>query len=99
MSVSYRKVVRTYTSMNLKFYKKTLNKIADNDGTLSQDKIKSIVDNVQFMNDYNDHSSLSYDGKMDTATFKREMMHIIQREPESFHKKGKGLESYLPKIK
>lgn len=99
VSVSYKKVVRTYTSMNLKFYKKTLNKIADKDGTLSQDKIKSIVDNVQFMNDYNDHPSLSYQGKMDTPTFKREMMHIIQREPESFNKKNKSLDSYLPAIK
>jgi len=54
---------------------------------------------VQFMNDYNNHPSLSYDGKMQTDAFKREMINIIQREPESFNKPNKGLESYLPKIK
>ena len=36
---------------------------------------------------------------MDVKTFKDEMFHIIQIEPESFDKKGKGLESYLPKVK
>jgi len=54
---------------------------------------------VQFMNDYNNHPSLSYDGKMQTDAFKREMINIIQREPESFNKPNKALESYLPKIK
>jgi hypothetical protein len=65
---------------------------------LSEDKIKSIVDNVQFMNDYNDHPGLSYDGKMSTDSFKREMINLIQREPESFNKPNKALESYLPKV-
>ena len=51
------------------------------------------------MRDYNDHPSLSYQGKMDTDTFKREMMLIIQREPESFNRKNKALESYLAPIK
>lgn len=88
-----------YKGLKLKFHKKILDKIAQKDGTLSEETIKSIVDNVQFMNDYNDHPSLSYQGKMNTDTFKREMMNIIQREPESFNKKNKGLESYLPKIK
>ena len=41
----------------------------------------------------------SYDGKMQTDAFKREMINIIQREPESFNKLNKALESYLPKIK
>lgn len=99
VNVSYKKVRRSYVSLTLKFHKKILDKIANKDGTLSEDTIKSIVDNVQFMNDYNDHPSLSYQGKMNTDMFKREMMNIIQREPESFNKKNKGLESYLPKIK
>jgi hypothetical protein len=54
---------------------------------------------VQFMNDYNDHPSISYEGKQHVDVFKREMIHIIQREPESFNKPNKGLESYLPNIK
>ena len=51
------------------------------------------------MNDYNNHPSLSYDGKMQTETLKREMINIIQREPESFSKPNKYLENYLPKFK
>ena len=87
-----------YKGLKLKFHKKLLDKIAGKDGKLSEDKIKSIVDNVQFMNDYNDHPGLSYDGKMSTDSFKREMINIIQREPESFNKPNKALESYLPKV-
>ena len=98
VSVSYKKVKRSYVSLKLKFHKKILDKIANKDGSLSQDTIQAIVDNVQFMNDYNDHPSLSYDGKMNTDTFKREMFNIIQREPESFKKSNKTLESYLPKV-
>lgn len=98
VSVSYKKVKRSYVSLKLKFHKKILDKIANKDGSLSQDTIQAIVDNVQFMNDYNDHPSLSYDGKMNTDTFKREMFNIIQREPESFNKSNKALESYLPKV-
>lgn len=99
VNVSYKKIRRSYVSLTLKFHKKVLDKIADKDGKLSQNTIQSIVNNVQFMNDYNDHPSLSYQGKMDTDTFKREMMNIIQREPESFNKKNKSLDSYLPAIK
>lgn len=99
ISVEYRKVKRTYVSLTLKFHKKTLAKLANRSGVLSQDTIESIVNNVQFMNDYNDHSSLSYEGKMNTDIFKREMINITQREPESFNKKNKGLEAYLPKVK
>lgn len=99
VSIEYRKVKRTYVSLTLKFHKKTLAKLANRSGVLSQDTIESIVNNVQFMNDYNDHPSLSYEGKMNTDIFKREMINITQREPESFNKKNKGLETYLPKIK
>jgi len=99
ISVEYRKVKRTYVSLTLKFHKKTLAKLANRSGVLSQDTIESIVNNVQFMNDYNDHPSLSYEGKMNTDIFKREMINITQREPESFNKKNKGLETYLPKVK
>ena len=99
ISVEYRKVKRTYVSLTLKFHKKTLAKLANRSGVLSQDTIESIVNNVQFMNDYNDHPSLSYEGKMNTDIFKREMINITQREPESFNKKNKGLEAYLPKVK
>ncbi|MBE0446023.1 replication initiation protein [Psychrobacter sp. FME5] len=99
ISVEYRKVKRTYVSLTLKFHKKTLAKLANKSGVLSQDTIESIVNNVQFMNDYNDHPLLSYEGKMNTDIFKREMINIVQREPESFNKKNKGLEAYLPKVK
>lgn len=100
VKVEYLKKARGkgYKGLRLNFYKKILDKIADKEG-LTEEKIKAIVDNVQFMNDYNDHPSLSYNGKMNTDTFKREMMHIIQREPESFNKKNKGLESYLAPVK
>jgi len=100
VSVEYQKKARGkgYKGLKLKFHKKLLDKIAGKDGKLSEDKIKSIVDNVQFMNDYNDHPGLSYDGKMSTDSFKREMINIIQREPESFNKPNKALESYLPKV-
>lgn len=101
VSVEYQKKSRGkgYKGLKLKFHKKLLDKIAGKDGTLTEDKIKSIVDNVQFMNDYNDHPSLSYNGKMNTDAFKYEMTNIIQREPESFKKTGKDLQSYLPKVK
>lgn len=100
VSVEYIKKGRGkgYKGLKLKFHKKTLEKIADKNG-LTEEKIKAIVDNVQFMRDYNDHPSLSYQGKMDTDTFKREMMLIIQREPESFNRKNKALEIYLAPIK
>lgn len=101
VQVEYQKKSRGkgYKGLKLKFHKKLLDKIADKTEGLTESKIKAIVNNLQFMNDYNDHASLSYNGKMDTETFKREMMHIIQREPESFSKKNKGLESYLAPIK
>lgn len=100
VSVEYQKkaVGKGYKGLTLKFHKKILDKIAGKNG-LTEKKIKAIVDNVQFMNDYNDHKSLTRQGKMDKEVFKREMMHIIQREPETFNKKNKGLESYLAPIK
>ena len=101
VSVEYKKKSRSkgYTGLILKFHKKTLDKLTSKDGTLSPSAIQSIVDSVQFMNDYNDHPSISYEGKQHVDVFKREMVHIIQREPESFNKPNKGLESYLPNIK
>ena len=101
VSVEYKKKARGkgYKGLILKFHKKTLDKLTSKDDTLSQSAIQSIVDNVQFMNDYNNHPSLSYEGRMHTDAFKREMINIIQREPESFNKPNKGLESYLPNIK
>lgn len=98
--VEYQKKSRGkgFKGLTLKFHKKLLDKITSKDGTLTEEKIQSIVDNVQFMNDYNNHPSLSYDGKMNTDAFKREMFNIIQREPESFNKPNKTLESYLPKV-
>ena len=100
VSVVYQKkaVGKGFKGLTLKFHKKILDKIAGKNG-LTEEKIKAIVDNVQFMKDYNDHPSLTYQGKTDTDTFKREMMHIIQREPETFNKKNKGLESYLAPVK
>lgn len=97
VSVDYRKIRRSYVSLTLSFHKKTLNTLADKNGTLSYKAIKSIVDNPQFMLDYNNHAGLSYNGKNNVDDFKKEMMNIIQREPESF--KNKPLEGYLPKVK
>lgn len=99
IKAEYRKFKRSFVSMELKFHKKTLDKLVGDDGTLSKEKIQSIVANQQFMNDYNNHPSLSYEGKMNTLAFQEEMMSIINREPESFNKEGKALETYLPKIK
>ena len=100
VSVVYQKkaVGKGFKGLTIKFHKKILDKIAGKNG-LTEEKIKAIVDNVQFMKDYNDHPSLTYQGKTDTDTFKREMMHIIQREPETFNKKNKALESYLAPVK
>lgn len=97
VSVDYRKVRRSYVSLTLSFHKKTLNTLADKNGTLSHKTIKSIVDNPQFMLDYNDHISLTYNGKNNVDDFKKEMTNIIQRDAESF--KNKPLKSYLPKVK
>lgn len=101
VSVEYHKRGRGkgFKELTLRFHKKALNKLTDQNGTLSQAAIQSIVDNIQFMNDYNNHPKLSYEGKMDTAMFKREMTNAIQQYPESFDKTGKGLEIYLPKVK
>ncbi len=100
VSVVYQKkaVGKGFKGLTLKFHKKILDKIAGKNG-LTEEKIKAIVDNGQFMRDYNDHPSLTYQGKTDTDTFKREMMHVIQREPETFNKKNKALESYLALVK
>ena len=59
-----------------------LDKLTSKDGTLLPSAIQSIVDSVQFMSDYKNHSSLSYDGRMHTDAFKREMIDVIHREPE-----------------
>lgn len=86
--------------LTLSFHKDKLNDLVDKtSGTLSQATIQSIANNPQFMADYNDHPSLSYEARMQTTVFKEEMFHIIQREPETFNKKNKDLRSYLPKIK
>jgi plasmid replication initiation protein len=99
ISVDYHKrgKGKAIKELTLKFHKKILNNLASKDGSLSADTIKAIVSDPQFILDYNDHPSLSYDGGKDTTAFKREMINIINREPESFKKKP--LESYLPKIK
>lgn len=97
VSVDYRKVRRSYVSLTLKFHKKTFDKLIGKDKALSAKAIKSIIDNTKFMLDYNNHPSLSHNGKSTVENFKREMTRIIQQEPESF--KSKPLENYLPKIK
>lgn len=101
VSVEYKKKGRGkgFRGLTLKFHKKVLSSLANKDGILSQATIQSIVDNPQFMLDYNDHKSLSYEAKNDTGVFKRDMIHIIQREPESFKKLNKSLQSYLPKVR
>lgn len=99
ISVEYHKrgKGKGYKDLTLKFHKKILEKLTDKDGLLSEDTINAIVNDHQFMLDYNDHQSLTHEGKKNTDIFKREMVNIIQQDPESFKKKP--LESYLPKIK
>lgn len=86
--------------LTLSFHKKTLSILVDKkSGKLSQATIESIVNSHQFMNDYNDHPSLTHEGKMNVKDFRQEMVNIIQLQPETFNRAGKELRSYLPKIK
>lgn len=99
ISVEYHKrgSGKAYRELSLKFHKKVLDKLAGTDGGLSIEAVKAIVDSPQFMLDYNNHPSLTHNGKNNTEDFKREMFNIIQREPETFKKKP--LDGYLAKIK
>src|SRR5699024_4922029 len=69
VSVDYRKVGRSYSSLTFKFHKKALAKLEEKDGKLSDEKIDSIVRTEQFVADYNNYHRLSYNGKMNTDSF------------------------------
>lgn len=93
VSVEYRKVGRSFVSMKLKFYKKSLAKLKDKKGGVSAEMLSAIVRSKQFEADYNDYDRLSGQGKHDTDTFRSEMKNFITMYPEEFEKKP--LENYL----
>lgn len=96
ITVDYRKVRRSFVSMTLKFHKKSLAKLEDKDGKLSNDKIDAIVRTQQFVADYNNYHRLSYNAKMNTDDFRREMKDYLMTFPEEFKKRS--LEDYLKPI-
>lgn len=93
ISIEYRKVGRTFVSMTLKFHRKALARLEDKGGTLSNEKIDAIVRADQFVADYNNYHRLSYNGKMNTDDFRREMKDYLITFPEDFKKRP--LENYL----
>jgi plasmid replication initiation protein len=97
VSVDYRKVGRSYSSLTFKFHKKALAKLEEKDGKLSDEKIDSIVRTEQFVADYNNYHRLSYNGKMNTDSFRREMKDYLRTYPDEFTKRP--LEGYLKPIK
>lgn len=93
VSVNYRKVGRTFVKLTLNFHKKTLEKLADKAGKISDDMLNSIVRSRQFEADYNDYERLSGEGKSNRDVFQSEMKKFITMYPEEFKKKP--LENYL----
>ncbi|MDN3453826.1 RepB family plasmid replication initiator protein [Psychrobacter sp. APC 3350] len=93
VSVQYRKVGRSFVRLTLNFHKKSLAKIADKEGKLSEDMLSAIVRSKQFEADYNNYHRLSGEGKHDTDKFRSEMKNFITMYPEDFEKKP--LENYL----
>tara|TARA_R110002020_G_scaffold95187_6_gene228497 strand:- start:324 stop:1253 length:930 start_codon:yes stop_codon:yes gene_type:complete len=93
VSVDYRKVGRSFVSLTLKFHKKSLARLEDKEGKLSDSKIESIVRSKQFVDDYNDCHRLSHNGKMNTDDFRKEMTDYLKTYPDEFTKKP--LEYYL----
>lgn len=96
ISIEYKKVGRTFVSMTLKFHKKSLARLEDKSGKLSNDKIDAIVRTEQFVADYNDYHRLSRNGKMNTDDFRREMKDYLMTFPEDFKKRP--LEDYLKPV-
>lgn len=97
VSVEYRKVGRSYVSLTFKFHKKALARLEEKDGKLSDEKVDSIVRTEQFVADYNNYHRLSYNGKMNTDSFRREMKDYLRTYPDEFAKRP--LEDYLKPIK
>lgn len=93
VSVEYRKVGRTFVSMKLKFYKKSLEKLEDKKGGISEDMLNAIVRSRRFEDDYNNYHRLSGQGKHNRDIFRSEMKNFIVTFPEDFEKKP--LENYL----
>ncbi|MGP9493505.1 replication initiation protein [Psychrobacter sp. AOP5-GZ1-6] len=93
ISVEYRKVGRTFVSMTLRFHKKSLAKLEDKKGKISEEMLSAIVRSNQFEADYNDYHRLSGQGKRDRDAFRSEMKNFIATYPEDFEEKP--LENYL----
>lgn len=93
VSVEYKKVRRSFVSLTLSFHKKSLAKLEDKKGKLSENTLSAIVRSKQFEADYNNYHRLSGEGKRDTDTFRSEMKNFITMYPEDFE--NKPLENYL----
>lgn len=93
ITVDYRKVRQSFVSLTLKFHKKSLARLENKDGSLSNDKIDAIVRTEQFVADYNNYRRLSHNAKMNTDDFRREMKDYLITYPEDFTRRP--LEDYL----
>lgn len=87
VSVSYRKVQRSYVGLTLSFHKKSLAGLEDAKSGLSDEKIDAITRRNQFVADYNDYHRLSFNGKTNTEDFRLEMREFIKTYPEEFTKR------------
>lgn len=79
--------------LTLSFHKKSLAKLEDKKGKISEDMLIAIVRSRQFEADYNNYHRLSGEGKSDRDAFRSEMKNFITTYPEDFEKKP--LENYL----
>ena len=93
ITVSYKKVSKTFVSVTFKYYIKGAKILATKDGEMSLDKIKAIVQSDQFMKDYNDYKLLSGEAKKDTNKFWSEMYDFLANNLKDFNKRP--LEEYL----
>lgn len=93
VSVEYKKVRRSFVTLTLSFHKKSLAKLEDKKGKISEDMLSAIVRSKKFEADYNNYHRLSGEGKRDRDTFRNEMKDFITMYPEDFEKKP--LENYL----
>lgn len=93
VSVNYRKVGRTFVKLKLNFHKKTLEKLADKAGKISDEMLNAIVRSMQFEKDYNDYHRLSGEGRGNRDVFRSEMKSFIMMYPKDFEEKP--LENYL----
>lgn len=87
VSVDYKKIVRSYNTIILKYHRKDLPKSEQKSSELSQSKIARIVQNQQFERDYNNHKMLSGEAQKSVIQFRSEASRLLKDHPDEFTKR------------